>query len=531
MGLYLGIDASTQGLTALVIETREAGRGVVFAHTVSFDRDLPSYGTDHGVLPHEDPRVAVAPPMMWAEALERAMAAVAASGIDLARLRAMAGAAQQHGSVYLASGAAQRLAGLDPTRPLVPQLEGLFSRGVAPIWMDSSTSAECAEITARMGGAMRLARLTGSRAFERFTGPQIARFAATDPDGYARTERVHLVSSYLASLLIGRHAAMEPGDASGMNLMELDARRWSPEALDATAPGLGARLPDIVPSPTVVGRLAPFWTERYGFPPAAVVAWSGDNPSSLIGTGLVRQGQIGISLGTSDTVFGVMREPHVDASGIGHVFGSPTGDYMGLTCFLNGSLARERVRDAYGLDWAGVADALRHTAPGNGGAVMLPWFDPEITPHVPTPGVRRYGLDASDAGANIRAVIEAQMMAMKRHSRWMGVSIDAIHATGGASVNDAILQVMADVFGVDIRRLEVPNSAALGAALRAHHADSAASGDARAWNAIVAGFTEPTAPPIRSRPEFANVYAELTTRHEQCEADALADRVPNSVKY
>ncbi|MFH7813362.1 hypothetical protein ACH0C8_15735, partial [Acetobacter lovaniensis] len=89
---------------------------------------------------------------------------------------------------------------------------------------------------------------------------------------------------------------------------------------------------------TVIGTLSPYWQTRYGLPPAKVVTWSGDNPCSLVGVGLVREGRLAISLGTSDTVFGLMREPRVDATGTGHVFGAPTGDYMGLTCFKNGSL-------------------------------------------------------------------------------------------------------------------------------------------------------------------------------------------------
>ena len=201
-----------------------------------------------------------------------------------------------------------------------------------------------------------------------------------------------------------------------------------------------------------------------------VAAWSGDNPCSLVGLGLVREGRVGVSLGTSDTIFGLMREPRVDAGGTGHVFGSPTGDFMGITVFSNGSLARERVRDRYGLTWAGFTRALEASSPGNGGALMLPWFEPEITPAVAVPGVRRRGLDEHDAPANVRAVVEAQMMALLLHSRWMGVAVDVIHATGGAAANTGILQVMADVFGAEVRRLEVSNAAALGAALRALHA-------------------------------------------------------------
>ena len=103
------------------------------------------------------------------------------------------------------------------------------------------------------------------------------------------------------------------------------------------------------------------------------------------------------------------------------MFGSPTGDFMGITVFSNGSLARERVRDRHGLTWDGFSRALETSPPGNGGALMLPWFEPEITPTVAVPGVRRRGLDEHDAAANVRAVVEAQMMALALHSRWMGV--------------------------------------------------------------------------------------------------------------
>src|SRR5256886_13664849 len=120
---------------------------------------------------------------------------------------------------------------------------------------------------------------------------------------------------------------------------------------------------------------------------------------------------------------------------------------MALVCFKNGSLARERVRDAYGLEWHGFSRLLRDTPPGNRGAIMLPWFEPEVTPPVLEAGVRRYGLDAGDAAANVRAVIEAQMLATARHAGWMGERVVAIHATGGAAQNRAILQVMADVHG------------------------------------------------------------------------------------
>jgi xylulokinase len=391
--------------------------------------------------------------------------------------------------------------------------------------MDSSTSADCRAISDAVGGDEALARLTGSRAFERFTGPQIRKFAREDPPGFARTERIHLVSSYLASLLAGTHAPLDPGDGAGTNLMDLTARRWAPAALRATAAGLENKLPDIRESWHVVGPLAPYWQRRYGLPAARVVAWSGDNPCSLIGVGLVREGRLAVSLGTSDTVFGFMRDPHVDPSGTGHVFGAPTGDYMGLTCFKNGSLARERIRDAYGLDWNGVSAALRATAPGNGGRLMLPWFEPEITPPVLEAGVRRFWLDPADAAANVRAVVEGQMLAMRRHSRWMHVDVQTIHATGGAAANREILAVMADVFAAPVDRLEVTSSAALGAALRALHADRRATAGAADWDEIVAGFVDPVASSrVEPNPGCRELYDRLAGVHAACERAAMGCR-------
>ena len=154
----------------------------------------------------------------------------------------------------------------------------------------------------------------------------------------------------------------------------------------------------------------------------------------------------------------------------------------------------------------------------------MPWFEPEITPAVLSPGVRRFGIDAGDVAANVRGVVEGQMLAMARHSQWMGVTIDTIHATGGAAVNRDLLTVMADVFNADVYQCEVGNSAALGAALRAFHADAAASGVELPWDDVVRGFAEPIAG-SRVRPDRARVaiYRALSPRHAACERTALAD--------
>ncbi len=494
MSLYAGFDCSTQGMSAVVIDLEDSGRfEVVFCDALDFDREFPQFATEHGVLPSPVPGLVHAPPLMWAAALDRMLTRVA-RGIDRGRLRAISGSAQQHGTVYCASA------------------PGELTRKTSPVWMDTSTARECSEIDRALGGSAAVARLTGSRAYPRFSAAQIRKFAREDPAAYAVTHRIHLVSSYLASLLVERHAPIDHADGSGMNLMDLGSRDWSPVMLEATARDLKFRLPPLVRSSAVVGTLGERWQQILDLPPVRVVAWSGDNPCSLVGTGVVNEGQLAISLGTSDTIFAPMSDPRVSANGTGHVFASPIGDYMGITVFRNGSLARERVRDQFGLDWGEFSDALRRTPPGNDGAMMLPWFEPEITPPVSKPDVIRVGLDSAGPDRHVRAIVEAQMIAMARHSAWMGVAPRTIYATGGAAANREILQVMADVFNADVYRFDSTDSAAMGAALRARQADTGL-----AWNSV-ADFVKPLAE-SRVTPIGAhvNVYRRLMASYEALE--------------
>ena len=488
MSLYAGFDCSTQSLSVVVIDTDR--REVCFRSS----RPFPS-----PFLPCSDPAVVHASPTMWRETLGQ-MLEVIAKAIPASSLRAISGSAQQHGSVYC---------GDSPTT---------LTRETSPIWMDSSTERECREIEEALGGQGALAMLTGSRAFPRFTGPQIRKFARENPPAYERTKKIHLVSSYLASVLAGHHIAIDHADGSGMNLMDIRQRSWSSTALAATAPGLARRLPDLVSSSSIVGTLHEDWQTRLGLPAARLIAWSGDNPCSLVGTGLITEGQLAISLGTSDTVFGPMREPRVSASGVGHAFASPFGEYMAITVFRNGSLARERVRDEFGLTWSDFSAALRQTPAGNDGATMLPWFEPEISPLVLRAGAQRFGLETASPAQHVRAIVEAQVLAMSQHSGWMGVSPRTIYATGGAAANREILQIVADVFNADVFQFESTDSAAMGAALRAWQADLQLP-----WPDLVATFVTPVrASRVSPITAHVEVYRQLAPLHAAREAAALA---------
>ena len=520
VGKYLGIDASTQSLTGLVIDCDSSE--IVEEVSINFDEHFGDrYGSHNGVIELGD-GVVHSSPTMWAEALDLLLTELRGTGI-LGELAAVAGSGQQHGTVYLNNSAEAVLNCLRGDRRLVDQIDSIFSRRTSPIWMDTSTSDQCWQIEQGVGGRERLLELTGNTAFERFSGPQIRKFFETESQAYEATASIALVSSYMASLFAGRLVAVDPGDGSGTNLMDISTRCWSQVALDATAPGLEAKLAPIGASDLVVGPVSGYFVERFGFSEGCqVLPFSGDNPCSLIGLGLVEPGQVALSLGTSDTMFACMDEPRTSANGEGALFASPDGhNYMALICFLNGSLAREAVRDLYNLDWAGFAGLLAESSPGNDGGLMLPYFSAEIVPHVSHPGVVREGFGADEAAANVRAVIEAQALATRIHSQWMGVPVHSLSVTGGASENPQILQVYADVHDCPVHRFQTTNSAALGAALRARHGHLLATEGRADWKEVVEPFTQPDAgstidpnPAVRSiYDELEREYVELEKRH------------------
>ena len=232
MKLTLGIDSSTQGVKAVAWDV--AAQKVVFSAAVNYGKDLPHYGSPDGFLPNDDVLVRHADPRMWIEGLELVLARLQASGCPMGDIAAIGGDAQQHATVFLSEHGVEKLRGGEVE-------SSWFSRPTSPIWMDSSTSAECAALDARFGA--RLQSDTGSPAIERFAGPQIMKFAKEDPDGYAKTKRIHLLSSFLASYLVGDDMPIDTGDGAGMNLLNLKTGDWDAEICEFTASGLAGKLP------------------------------------------------------------------------------------------------------------------------------------------------------------------------------------------------------------------------------------------------------------------------------------------------
>ncbi|KAM6452940.1 xylulose kinase isoform 1-T1 [Liasis olivaceus] len=519
----LGWDFSTQQLKVIAVDEQLR---VIHEDNINFDKDLPEFGTQGGVYVHDDRLSVSSPVLMWVKALDLILEKMKSAGFNFSTVKALSGAGQQHGSVYWKEGASSVLQNLSPALPLHQSLkQSCFSVSNSPVWMDSSTSAQCSSLEKSVGGAQKLADITGSRAYERFTGNQIAKIYSQNPEVYSQTERISLVSSFAASLFLGAYAPIDYSDGSGMNLLQIQEKVWNPVCLNACAPQLGKKLGQPVPSSKILGLISPYYTERFGFNPACkIVAFTGDNPASLAGMRLAK-GDIAISLGTSDTLFLWIQEPKPALEG--HVLCNPVDSqaYMALLCYKNGSLMREKVRDELALgSWEEFSEALVSTAAGNDGNVGFYFDVMEITPEAV--GIHRFDTHNIQTPTfpkevEIRALIEGQFMAKRIHAEKLGYKIlptTKILATGGASHNKAILQVLSDVFSVPVYTIDTANSACLGSAYRAIHG-------------LVAETSVPLTDVVKSAPGprlaatpttgTAQVYQPLLKRYMELEQKVL----------
>ncbi|KAL2283580.1 hypothetical protein FJTKL_09892 [Diaporthe vaccinii] len=513
--LYLGFDLSTQQLKAIVIQP---DLHVLSEAKVDFDADFgKQYGLTKGVLVNDDEGEVFAPVAMWLEAIDLVLSRLKEKGAPLHRIRAVSGACQQHGSVYWNHDAEKLLGGLDGRagKGLKDLLAGSLSHPYAPNWQDHSTQAQCDEFDAALGDNTKLADVTGSAAHHRFTGPQIMRLRKKLPDMYANTARISLVSSWLASIMLGGIAPLDIGDVGGMNLWDIRANKWDESLLRLAAGGPDgvAALRSKLGEPRQdgggsMGGVSPYFVHRYGFSQECqVVPFTGDNQGTILALPLRPLDAI-VSLGTSSTF--LMITPTYKPDPSYHFMSHPcTPDqYMFMLCYKNGGLARERVRDSLPPvaagepdKWANFNDAVLSSPPldaanpsADRAKLGLYFYLPEIVPNIRA-GTWRYtcraadGSDLRDAGGDkwpaakdARAIVESQALSMRLRSQNLVHAPDParhpglpaqprrIYLVGGGSLNPAIARVVGDVLGSaeGVYKLDVGgNACALGGAYKA----------------------------------------------------------------
>ena len=181
-----------------------------------------------------------------------------------------------------------------------------------------ATAAECDEITERVGGE-RLLELAGNPALTGFQAPKILWLAHNEPDAYARVASVLLPKDYVRLMLTGERAT-DASDAAGTLLLDVRARDWSAEILDALEIPR-EWMPSVHEGPEVTGTLGADLAAELGLPAGLpVAAGGGDNAAAAVGVGVVREGALSTSIGTSGVMFAHRDALSPDPSGRVHAF-------------------------------------------------------------------------------------------------------------------------------------------------------------------------------------------------------------------
>lgn len=452
-GLFAGLDVSTQSCKLVVIDLGE--RATVHVDTVTYDEDLPDYGTRDGAVQGPEAGASESDPTMWLEALDLLLQRLhAAPHIDQRHIRCLAVSGQQHGLVAL-------------------DRDGNLARPRAKLWNDFSTAEECRLLTERVGGTERMIREVGNTQRTGYTAPKILHMLRHEPESYARAATLFLVHNYINWYLTGGAdggvAVMEPGDTSGTALWHPATGAWSQLVLDAIDPDLSRKLPPVEPSDRTIGTIAPRLAKAYGLSTACTIdAGSGDNMYAAIGTGNFVPGIVTVSLGTSGTAYTFLEQPYIDPQGEIAAFCDSTGHHLPLVCVSNMANGYNAVLERFGMGHEDFDAVIARTQAGNGGRLLVPWYTGERTPDLPqaAPLYFGFGLDDLDEERLSRAVLEGHVLNLWAGFRRLPVRPTAIHLTGGLSRSPAWCQMIADVFEAETMPVE-GEGAALGAAIHA----------------------------------------------------------------
>ena len=343
----------------------------------------------------------------------------------------------------------------------------------AKLWCDTSTTTQCAELTASLGGESAVVALIGNAMLTGYTAPKILWVRQQEPQHWEKTASVLLPHDYINWWLTGVKS-MEYGDASGTALLDVSTRTWSQPVLDAVAPGLAAKLPSLRSSSEAAGSLRAELATAWKLSQSVTISsGGGDNMMGAIGTGNVRPGVMTASLGTSGTLYAFSATPVVDPRGEIAAFCDSTDHWLPLACTMNVTLVTELTRKLF-AGWShGNYDSEAATIPaGSDGLLLLPYLAGERTPNLPHGCGVLHGISTKNLTAPhlARAAMEGVTLGLAYGlSRFqeLGVEPTEIRLTGGGSLSPFWRQLCADVFGVPTLCLTSSEGAALGGAIQA----------------------------------------------------------------
>lgn len=450
MGCFLGIDAGTSGIKAMIIDDSGNIRGKGYCEC---DMISPNPGR------------AEQNPESWWHACDQAVKESVSNSGCSKEIKGIGFSGQMQGCTFIDKN-------LDPI-------------GNSIIWLDQRASEEVAEIEKKMSFNEML-DITANHCLNSFWAPKLMWLRKNEPKAYERIYKVLFTKDYLRLKITGE-IATEVSDASLSFLMDVEGRKWSQEMFSRL--GIDQNIvPDILAeSCDVVGTLrkdiAQEWGLNDGIP---VVAGGGDQPAGGVGTGIVKTGILGATIGTSGVVFGCCDQPFKDVKNratysMAH---SVRGKWCFLGLVLTAGASFKWVRDAIFADkrtllaaegkdiYDYMTELAARSTPGCEGLVYLPYLNGEKTP-LSDENARGvfFGLSNRHNLNDIcRCVMEGVTFALRdtiEILREFGIDVNEVRANGGGAKSDLWLQMQADIYNANVVTMNMEEGPAAGAAIMA----------------------------------------------------------------
>ena len=341
----------------------------------------------------------------------------------------------------------------------------------AILWCDGRTTEQCREIE-EIIGKERLIEITANPALEGFTAGKILWVKENEPENFAKCRKILLPKDYIRYLLCGEFAT-EVSDASGTQLLDIPARKWSEEVCSKLGIDLSL-LPEVYESPDITGYLKEDIAEELGLKSRIVIGGGGgDNACAAIGMGVCREGKAFTTVGTSGVVFAHTNAPHIDKKGRIHTFCCAVPGawhVMGVTQAAGLSLNWFRSQLAREYNYKELDELASEIPIGCDKLIYLPYLMGERSPVLDTSarGVF-FGLSAIHTKLHMaRAVMEGVayslydcLEVLKENS----IDVSDMALCGGGAKSNFWREIFSDVYGINIKTMQTSEGAVLGAAL------------------------------------------------------------------
>ena len=438
--VIVGIDQGTTGTTVLLLDQHLAqlGRGYC---------EIPQSYPQPGQVEHD-------PEAIWQSVLTAfAQARVQAGAIEIAAI----GITNQRETTLLW----ERATG----QPVAPAI----------VWQDRRTAEMCARLRAE-GREELVRQRTGLLLDPYFSASKIAWLLDNVPDLRRRAEAGEIAFGTVDSFLLwrlcgGQLHLTDVSNASRTLLLDIESLKWSPEMcrLFGVPSGLLAKL-----GPTS-GRLAVTRTVGEipgGIPVAAAV---GDQQAALFGQRCLRPGDAKCTFGTgSFLLMNVGSRPVLSRHRLlGTVaWQTAAGTTWALegSAFVSGALI-QWLRDGLGIiNHAADSEGLAASVPDDGGVTIVPALAGLGAPHWRSEargailGLTRGTRAAHIARAALQAMALQNVDLVRAMEQDAGHALTSLRVDGGATSNNLLMQIQADLLGVDIVRPAQVELTALGAA-------------------------------------------------------------------